>query len=719
MKLLTVIFIFLLLIQVSAQNNFFSDQLNTINIERLFLKNYETYSTVDLNNDGLDDFVCWPGEFYGLDYYQNTSTPDSLSIMPMSLFPSDLTIYPGESDLYFPNFCFFDIDYDGDLDFMTTTGGYIWDNPHYHIYLNSGDANDPVFSGTTADSLLNLFSLSDWDLYTLNAVDMDKDGQKELLTVYWKGEYSNFRIDLLKWQQEGDSLRLKRKPNFLKFDVDFDLISIYRIRSINLNSDSIPEIIISYYINSLSDEELFINLFFSASIISDSCMHYVKIDSVPFRDLYSGYINVIHSGSNIKEDFINGSNQDYYRQNGEDYEYSKVKNLRYPQGVMTFTNIPSGIHKNDLILVFTQTSFPQSIFMPDVVKNADLDYFKYVNKPDSVYYESLRPDYNLPSIPHNGGNEPVFTFADFDADGDLDIIKGDGNYNSWDNTVYPNNQEYDNSVLQFFENTGNDTVWQWQKKTQLKSSWDLTVFHPFAIDWDGDADYDLFVGHANKLYFVENIGSPQTPQFSGEWVQIDSIDAHYPCLFNYYGDKQKDLIVLNKQNKLVGYHNTGSKGTLDFEEIPGAFNNLNADNRKYKSVRAVDLNDDDKPDLLLGTWSTLYYSLNLSNVGIKFDDPKPVSSYRLFQNYPNPFNPSTTIRYLINNISSGSISVLKQVDLSIYNLSGQKITTLVSKKQLPGEYSIQWRPFNLPSGVYFYRLIIGNSFVQRKMILLH
>ncbi|MEJ2568632.1 MAG: FlgD immunoglobulin-like domain containing protein [candidate division WOR-3 bacterium] len=75
----------------------------------------------------------------------------------------------------------------------------------------------------------------------------------------------------------------------------------------------------------------------------------------------------------------------------------------------------------------------------------------------------------------------------------------------------------------------------------------------------------------------------------------------------------------------------------------------------------------------------------------------------LFQNSPNPFSYSTSIKYNIAN--SGN------VELSIYNLSGQKIETLVNETQSRGTYSASWNArlsngSQVPNGVYIYRLIV-------------
>lgn len=91
------------------------------------------------------------------------------------------------------------------------------------------------------------------------------------------------------------------------------------------------------------------------------------------------------------------------------------------------------------------------------------------------------------------------------------------------------------------------------------------------------------------------------------------------------------------------------------------------------------------------------------------------SAYSLEQNYPNPFNPNTLIRY--------SIPEAAFVKLSIYDINGILVRTLVEGNQTAGNYITVWNGesssgFKVGSGVYFYR-IQANSFVQtKKMILL-
>jgi hypothetical protein len=86
------------------------------------------------------------------------------------------------------------------------------------------------------------------------------------------------------------------------------------------------------------------------------------------------------------------------------------------------------------------------------------------------------------------------------------------------------------------------------------------------------------------------------------------------------------------------------------------------------------------------------------------------TEFFLSQNYPNPFNPVTTINY--------SLPADLTVDLSVYNILGQKILTLVEGKESAGYHSITWDASNLPSGIYFYHLNAGEYSQIRKCVLM-
>ena len=116
----------------------------------------------------------------------------------------------------------------------------------------------------------------------------------------------------------------------------------------------------------------------------------------------------------------------------------------------------------------------------------------------------------------------------------------------------------------------------------------------------------------------------------------------------------------------------------------------------------------------VGSWDIFIAKLGSGVTGIEEEFALP-RSFNLSQNYPNPFNPRTTIRYNLPRAS--------HVLLSIYNILGQEIATLVNAKQIPGEKSVVWDSRDrfgrgVSSGIYIYQIQAGDYSKSRKMVLL-
>jgi len=82
----------------------------------------------------------------------------------------------------------------------------------------------------------------------------------------------------------------------------------------------------------------------------------------------------------------------------------------------------------------------------------------------------------------------------------------------------------------------------------------------------------------------------------------------------------------------------------------------------------------------------------------------------LDQNYPNPFNPNTIISYFINKSAA--------VNVNIYDVLGKKISTLINKKQDPGNHIIEFKGNNYSTGTYYYKLTVDNYSISKKMLLI-
>ena len=134
-------------------------------------------------------------------------------------------------------------------------------------------------------------------------------------------------------------------------------------------------------------------------------------------------------------------------------------------------------------------------------------------------------------------------------------------------------------------------------------------------------------------------------------------------------------------------------------------------------------------DSVLGT-STFYWTVDtwnpytqvimktmiqtLPTMGVAGADPQIPLSFELQQNFPNPFNPSTTITY--------SIPEMVRVKLTVYDILGNLVATLVDAEMNPGNHKTVWEGndragMKVASGMYFFRLEAGSSVAVRKMLL--
>jgi hypothetical protein len=110
----------------------------------------------------------------------------------------------------------------------------------------------------------------------------------------------------------------------------------------------------------------------------------------------------------------------------------------------------------------------------------------------------------------------------------------------------------------------------------------------------------------------------------------------------------------------------------------------------------------------------VYRSIRSTTSMVDHDKNVP-SSPEMLQNYPNPFNPTTTFRF--------SLSRGAHVDLSIYDINGQIVRTLVSDFLLSGNHSVVWDGYShnrelAACGIYLSRLIVNGATIYRKITLI-
>ena len=175
------------------------------------------------------------------------------------------------------------------------------------------------------------------------------------------------------------------------------------------------------------------------------------------------------------------------------------------------------------------------------------------------------------------------------------------------------------------------------------------------------------------------------------------------------GDAYSDTTMDPHKNAIILDKNTSNPNIRS--NVIGYFENMNNESNWFINF-PLDLISEASEKIII------HYSLTLNGeniLGRKEITVAPIpDQFLLYQNYPNPFNPITTIKYALPKAS--------YVDISIYDVLGHKIKSLVREQQNPGIKHIEWDTSNesgrkVSSGVYFY-IINADDFRDIKKMLI-
>ena len=142
--------------------------------------------------------------------------------------------------------------------------------------------------------------------------------------------------------------------------------------------------------------------------------------------------------------------------------------------------------------------------------------------------------------------------------------------------------------------------------------------------------------------------------------------------------------------------------------------------RFFYGCPAGDMDKDGKDEYLFVNYSTDFsvwandvylWVIEIDKaVGVDEESSITPQNFALEQNYPNPFNPVTSIEYKVPNNAF--------VNLAVYDVLGNEMKTLVNETKSAGNYKVSFNAADLPSGVYFYKLIADNFVSTKKLMLM-
>jgi hypothetical protein len=188
-----------------------------------------------------------------------------------------------------------------------------------------------------------------------------------------------------------------------------------------------------------------------------------------------------------------------------------------------------------------------------------------------------------------------------------------------------------------------------------------------------------------------------------------------PRLINYGSTSTASNISIDNENldscNRVGYFSIPGFGNIAPGEISESDKELHI---IFSEDCPESVYTQIKIDIFSGSsvfWSdTLTFFLHKDPLGLASNTALTPAEFRLEQNYPNPFNPNTIINY--------ELPITNDVELSIYNLLGQKVAKLINGQKDAGYHQVEWDATGFASGIYYYRIQSGDFVDVKKMIVI-
>lgn len=641
------------------------------------------YQFVDIDNDeDLDIFFLDSDKTFGL--FENIGNKFN---------PEYKYLINKPNNLFFSNwFYFVDIDNDNDFDYFTGN------NDQISYYQNNGSINSPSFI-LVQDTVWDDTGQPIYSEFGSNALFADIDNDDDL------DFFSGNSAGTVKFYEN-----IGTQTNFNFKFITNEWQNLYIVGTLAENSLHGASSLDFIDINDDDDLDLFWGDFFSNSLyFIENQGNSISPDMQRISDVYP-----------INSDSVNtsGFNMPRFTDIDSDGDYDLFVSVLYdptvPQSLMFYENTGNAqsanhiLRTNDFLKTLDVGNNSSPVFV-DIDNDGDLDLFigSFNNPNGSIHFLENTGTVSNPSFYYSDSqyfnimSDLVVTpaFGDLDNDGDYDLLAGklNGTIDFYLNNGTPVSANFQNSIL--LRNNNDDSI-------DVGSS-----SSPFLMDVDGDSDLDLAIGGFNgKLSFYENTGNPASYEFTSNpayFGTLDIGDNSTPFFIDYNEDDVLDLFSGSRNGEMFYFKNDGNNISPIWSLITNQFIPENFGGNTFPCF--FDIDNDTDSDLFLGNVKGgLYFYLNSMITSVAEWELTPVDNYSIAA-FPNPFNPSTRIKYTIPDNGF--------VNLSVYNLLGEKIAQLVNEIKTAGEYESEFDGSGLASGVYIAKLVSNNNHHTIKMIL--
>src|SRR5690606_4554799 len=196
------------------------------------------------------------------------------------------------------------------------------------------------------------------------------------------------------------------------------------------------------------------------------------------------------------------------------------------------------------------------------------------------------------------------------------------------------------------------------------------------------------------------------PQFRSPVFGIDSVGIAF----------SRGASTIYTESRVIGFEGTSNLGSVQTQAGTG---NLGGGSNRFGDYTGIAIDAKQNGHFWSASergratsWGTGigYFAFFNVTTNITGNNGNLPDKYSLSQNYPNPFNPATRIMF--------SIPEAAYVKLSVYDMLGREIKTLINAEMQAGSYETVFSAENLSSGVYFYKLEAGD-FVETKRMMLN